>query len=153
MLRRAFTFSIVLILCHAVYAADKAQSISWRSDLQTAHTEMQEKQRPMLLYVTMPGCVYCERMKTETFHETSIVGEVNKKFVPVQINGTEHARIAQQLNLRVYPTTAIVHPNGRVLEVLHGFQPAANFAKRMAAVNAKLGDTKVATKPSASDRN
>lgn len=153
MLRRAFFLLIVSMLCPAVLAADKAQSISWRTDLKSAQTEMQQTQRPMLLYITMPGCVYCERMKAETFNQKRIADQVNEQYVPVQINGPKHSKITKQLNLRVYPTTAIVHPNGKVLEVLHGFQPAAKFVKRMAVAKAKLGNIKVAAKRQVPARN
>jgi len=151
-LGRASVFLAISILCQSNVVADKVQTISWRHDFANARIEMQQKQRPMLLLLTMPGCVYCDRMKVATFKHIGIIEQVNKKYVAVQLNGREHPQIAKGLNLYVYPTTAIVDPTGKVLEVLHGFQPAAAVAKRMAVAHAKLNNTKVAIKPGHSGR-
>lgn len=113
-------------------------NIEWHADLNIAQRIMVEKQRPMMLFVTVPGCTYCELMKQQVFTQPSIRKEVGSKYVPTMINGRQHKTVASQLGIRMYPVVAVVHPTGKVVEVIRGYKNPASFAKVMAVAKAKL---------------
>lgn len=114
------------------------KTIQWETDLNKGRAAMEKTRQPMMLFLTAPGCVYCEEMKRDTFSQAWIIKEVNKKYTPVLINGREHKEIADRLSVRMFPATAIVHPTGKVLEVVHGYRKPADFLKHMAVGKAKL---------------
>ena len=140
MLRRALIcLSIVFLFSSSLFAGEnKPSSIEWEKDLEKAQVSMQKTDRPMLLLLTTPGCSYCDRMKAETFAQEWIVEEVGRKYLPVQLDGRQHKELVKRLQVRVYPTTVIVHSSGNVVEVLHGYRSPAAFIRHMAVAKVKL---------------
>ena len=116
----------------------ESRSIQWNSDLAMGRASMVKSQQPMILFLTAPSCQYCELMKQTTFSQQWIIGEINKKFTPVMINGRENKRVTEKLRVRMFPATAFVHPNGRVVEIAHGYKSPTQFAKYLAAAQSKL---------------
>lgn len=113
-------------------------SIGWEKDLTEGRKAMGKKKLPMLLFLTAPSCQYCEVMKAETFKQQWIIREVNKKYIPVMINGREHKDITEKLSVRMFPAVAIVHPDGKVLDMVQGYKSPADFVKYLAVAQAKL---------------
>lgn len=131
----------------AEVALSAEPSVRWEKDLAKGRKKMKAAQRPMLLYLTVPGCVYCDRMKETTFSQKWIAEQIEKRFIPVEVDGRKEAALAKRLKVRVYPTTAAISPNGQVIELISGYQPAAEFLKQMAIIDAKV-KTAVAQKTS-----
>lgn len=137
--RRAFVLLTLAFFCSPLSAADSQPAhIQWEQDLQKGRAAMKGQNRPMLLYLTAPGCMYCEQMKQETFNQRWIIEEIRRKYTPVMLNGREHKVIADRLQVRMFPTIAIVHPSGKVVEIVRGYRKPAEFLKHMAVAKAKL---------------
>ena len=137
--RRTFGLLLIAFFASSLSAAEPQPSeIHWERDLQKGRAAMKDLDRPMLLYLTAPGCIYCEQMKQETFNQQWIIEEIGRKYLPVLINGREHKVIADRLRVRMFPTIAIVHPTGKVVEIVRGYRNPAEFLKHMAVAKAKL---------------
>ena len=116
----------------------KLPVINWEKDLTVGRRAMGKSKRPMLLYLTAPSCQYCEMMKQDTFQQQWIIREINKKYTPVMLNGRTHKDIADKLHVRMFPATAVVHPSGKVMDIVQGYKSPAEFVKYLAVAQAKL---------------
>jgi protein disulfide-isomerase len=123
--------------CGVAQGADTRPSIVWNQDLSAAKKAV-EQRRPVLLYLTMPGCTYCQKMKAETFAQKSIVKRISAEYVPVELKGRTNSEMSRLLQVRVYPTTAFIASDGKVVDIVHGYKSPSAFAKRMAAAQAKI---------------
>ena len=140
MVRRA-VLSVVIAIVVASFASAQTQvvrGVAWEKDLAKGRTTMAQKKRPMMLFLSAPGCVYCELMKQNVFTQPWVKKEVDAKYVPVILNGREHKEITKRLEVRSFPVIAIVHPDGKVIEVVRGYKDPTSFVKVMAVAKAKL---------------
>ena len=141
--QRIATLLLMTLCCANGYAAENAQraansGVEWQKDLVTARKSMSRLQRPMILFLTAPGCVYCEVMKKDVFTQPWIQKEITRKYIPVIVNGREQKSITTRLKVRSYPVFAIVHPDGKVVDVVRGYKSGPEFVKAMAVAKAKL---------------
>ena len=113
-------------------------SVTWEKDLIAGRKAMGKSKRPMLLYLTAPTCRYCELMKQDTFQQQWIISEINKKYIPVTLNGREHKSIADKLHVRMFPATVVVHPSGKVVDKVEGYKTPSEFVTYLATAQAKL---------------
>ena len=114
------------------------RDISWFNDFYSAETQSRQTGKPMFVYLTAPGCTYCEIMKREAFQQLQFIDEINNEFVAVQMNGREQREIAERFQVRMYPTIAIVKPNGEVVDNWNGYQSLDDFRHRLNAAKSKL---------------
>ena len=80
-------------------------------------------------------------MKSEAFIQPQIIRDLNNQFVPVQINAREQRALADQFQVRVYPTIAVVRDNGGMIETWSGYRGLADFQSHMSSVKAKGNTT------------
>lgn len=126
----------VLSSC-ALHAAE-VTSIPWRENVVQLQKDQTQARKPVLLYITAPGCAYCVKMKSDTFSHHDVVAKVAKKFTAVKVDGRKHAAVSQRLKVKVYPTTAIVHPSGAVVDMIPGYLGPQDFLRRLADAEVKL---------------
>jgi thioredoxin-related protein len=114
------------------------QSATWLRDVDHALSVAQVQQRPILLFVSMDGCTYCDRMIATTFSDGTVRRTVGSGFIPTAIKGSERPDLVRQLKIRSYPTTLLVSPDGEVLDMMVGYVDAAKFQQRLQRVPARL---------------
>ena len=61
-------------------------SINWL-ELAEAERLSEKSNKNMLLFFYRENCEYCEKMKSQTFTDPSVIGLINDNFFPVMING------------------------------------------------------------------
>lgn len=61
-------------------------SINWL-ELAEAESLSEKSNKNMLLFFYRENCEYCEKMKSQTFADPSVIGLINDNFFPVMING------------------------------------------------------------------
>lgn len=136
--------ALILFLFTALSDLHAADTIAWRENLATSTAakagavEDSQPAKPVLLFITAPGCSYCIKMKSDTFADRDVVAKVRQKFTAVKVDGRKHQKVAQKLKVKLYPTTAIVHPSGAVVEVISGYIGPKDFLNRLAAAEQKL---------------
>lgn len=96
-----------------------------------AWTAAQKSNRPILLYVTMSGCPHCEKMIDETYHLPEVERMVIDSFESIQVNGSQQPALAKSLKVKWYPTTILVGPNNKVVDVIEGYVDAKTFERRL----------------------
>jgi len=139
-LRRSVICFGFLLMTVSLLQAENAQpvAIEWEKDLDRAKSTMAEGSQPMVLFISAPGCHYCELMKQKVFTQPWISKEISQNYVPVMINGLDQKELATRLQIRAYPAIVIVHPTGAVMQIARGYKNPTEFAKFLNHGKAKL---------------
>lgn len=114
-------------------AAIKASSILWQTDLAAGQSLARERGVPVLLYITSPGCTYCQIMKHDAFSKQWIIDGINNDFVPVQINGRVRRDIAGRYGVRMFPTMVVLGAEGQALHMWSGYSSLNEFESQLSA--------------------
>ena len=96
-----------------------------------AWTAAQETNRPILVYVSMPHCPHCDLMIDKTFAQPEVDSMVKSSFETLRVGRNTHAALVAKLNVKWFPTTVLVGPNNKVLDVIEGYVDASTFKRRL----------------------
>jgi len=96
-----------------------------------AWTAAQQSNRPILLYITMPGCPHCEQMLAKTYHRENIEHLVCESFESIQVNSRSQPALVKALHVKWFPTTILVGTNNKVMDVMEGYVDAKTFQRRL----------------------
>lgn len=129
-------FMIVLIQTDSSSAVERV-ALAWHSDTNTAWKATQASNRPMLLFITMSNCSYCEKMKYVTYSDDSVISDIQNTFIPATVEGPSHPKLVEKLGIQVYPTTVIIGPDGRVLESITGYLEPQQLRRRLRLVSSQ----------------
>lgn len=126
------------------------KSIIWLTPDQVKRDNLSSN-RPLLLFVTTQGCSYCVRMKSQTFGDQAIVRHITKNYTALNVDGVKHQQLSKNLGIRVFPTTVLIQPDGKVLDIVRGYQGPRDFAKKLQSADVKLARFRqgIASKPTA----
>jgi hypothetical protein len=91
----------------------------------------QKTNRPILVFATSPSCSHCTRMLGETYQYSNVKKFVTSSFETVLVDRFEQPELAAMLKVRWYPTTLVVAPNNKVVDVIEGYVDPATFARRL----------------------
>jgi len=114
-------------------SAEKS-AIQWKSDPAEAHRLARQWNRPMLLLITMDGCFYCTKMKQSTYRDAVLASDITNHFVAARVDSKQYATLARELGVQVYPTTVIISPDYKVVDVIRGYVNAKKLRRRLAVV-------------------
>jgi protein disulfide-isomerase len=101
--------------------AAEPQAKTWHRDLRIAWRESQQQERPILIYVTMKCCFYCEKMRHDTYANTGVVDDIYRSYIPASIDSNHYPALVEKLKVHRYPTTVIVGHDGRVIDSISGY--------------------------------
>ncbi len=125
---------LLLVLSAAGSAAEPAstrESIAWNQDVRTAWQTSIELHRPLLVFITMDDCMYCQKMKKTTLLDRQVVSALRTEFVPVAVNVKDQPELVKRLLVKSYPTTVIILNNGDVIDFIAGYQSAKQLHERL----------------------
>ncbi len=91
----------------------------------------QKSNRPILVYVSMPDCHYCEKMKKQIYRLPRVRSLVSSSFETIRAGRYTHAKLVKNLHVKWYPTTVLVGPNNKILDVIEGYADANQFQQRL----------------------
>lgn len=115
----------------SVLAATKG---GWIRDVDQALEVAQARQQPILLFVSMDGCKYCQKMAQTTFRNRQVLQTIGSQYVPAAIKNSERPDLMRQLQIRSFPTTLIVSPEGDVLHEMKGYVEAGKFEQQLVQI-------------------
>ena len=107
----------------ALAESEKPSPLNWLS-FKDGWKQMRAEGRPMMMFVTMESCHHCDRMKRETYRESSVIANIRKNFIPVRVDGKKHPQLLRDIKLKLYPTTVFVAPNSEILAQVTGYVKA-----------------------------
>ncbi len=125
-------------LCALLWAASgtaaerrAAPVIDWDQDVRVAWRQAVDADKPLLVFVTMDNCLYCERMKRSTLADRRVVQDLRSQFVPVSVNLKDVPDLVELLEIKSFPTTVVIHTNGDVVESITGYKSAQQLRERL----------------------
>jgi thioredoxin-related protein len=101
--------------------------IRWHRDFDQGWAEAKRSNRPLLIYITAPNCIYCEAMKRDTWCDQSIEAAVGQEFVAIQLSPEENANVISRIKVETYPMTLIGIPEGKIVAHRKGYQPPSEM--------------------------
>lgn len=101
----------------------------------------QQSNRPILVFVSMPKCHYCVKMKQQVLCLPHVKQLVAESFETISADRSTHGALVQQLQVKWYPTTVLVGPNNKVIDVIEGYANANEFQQRLQTGLASLRRT------------
>jgi thioredoxin-like negative regulator of GroEL len=96
-----------------------------------AWTAAQKSNRPILIFATAPSCPHCVRMLGETYKKPAVSQLVRDSFETVYVDRVEQPELASKLQIRWFPSTIVVAPDNKVLDVIEGYVDSATLARRL----------------------
>ncbi len=88
--------------------------------------------KPAILYFTSPGCVPCITIQRPAL--THLLAAFGSRLQVLEVDATEHPRLADAWGVLSVPTTFIIDARGRPRGVNHGATRADRLASQLAAL-------------------
>ena len=141
MVRAVLAILVWLPLCltlSAVVAAAEPDSIAepsqivWMADVTKAWEISQQWKQPLLLFISSENCLYCDKMKEETYGDVKVAADINESFVAASIMGKDWQVLVKKLSVKHYPATVIISPHNKVLDRIEGFVAPTELRTRLA---------------------
>ncbi len=126
--------------------------IDWVRGYSSARRSGTESSRPVLLFVTTDGCRHCVRMEQDAFRNDAIARQINQSFVPAMLHLDSDSELGEALKVTIYPTTIIIHPDGRIMDYVRGYISPEELRSRMELAMRDLTVEKEKTATVASNR-
>ena len=139
---------IALIVVVSVRQADADNlakppaKIQWHQNVDSAWKRSRDQSRPLIVFVTHPGCSYCTKMKSQSFTDREVINKVHTSFVAASISSETSPALMNKLQVTIYPTTVVISPDAKVVTRIGGYVSAGELRTKLAAAVAK-----VASKP------
>jgi uncharacterized protein YyaL (SSP411 family) len=111
---------------------------NWHRDCTSAFEESQAQGRPILFFVTMDHCFYCEKMCRETYSDNRLLEDIERDYVLASIDRNRCPKLVRKLNVRAFPTTVIVGPDDTVIDSMTGFVGPDQLRSRLKSAEAKI---------------
>ena len=118
-------FLSILIILITSWGQTQAQQVSF-FDGSLAELENQSKQSrtPYFLFFKVLDCEACTKMQNTTFKHLPLANYTTNSYLALEVDGLDFAQgidIATRYNVRKYPTTMILGPDGQVRERIEGY--------------------------------
>jgi protein disulfide-isomerase len=116
-------------------AVSTTAAISWHADLRSGWQESRRRGVPMVIFITSENCTYCEAMKRTTWCDGSITQRISRGFVAIRLNPTRNAATLGRINVKMYPTTLVGVPAGKIVAHREGYQPPGQLHQLLSEVD------------------
>ena len=79
---------LLILLCLPMigFGQSISNNINWL-DLNEAERFSEKSNKNMLLFFYRENCDFCEKMKSQTFTDSTVINLINENFFPVMLNG------------------------------------------------------------------
>ena len=102
--------------------------LRFHADLESALDEAKAEDKPVLLYLTSPGCVHCRRLKASVFVQEA-VQEAMRPFVLAELSVVNNRLVFDRYQVRGFPTLLVLSSNGRERDRLTGFRQGPDLVR------------------------
>lgn len=105
-----------------------AESVPWRTDLDSARVEAAQAGKPVLLYFTADWCGPCQKMKQTTWSDPQVT-DVLRAYVPVKIDVDAKGDVARRFGVRSIPRVQLMTPDGKPGQARSGYVTSADMVQ------------------------
>lgn len=145
MMKKLFLAFLGLICCASVLYAASTTPKGWYDDYTKASGESAKLKRPMLILFTgSDWCPFCVKLKKEVLDKKEFKKYAEKNLILLYIDLPRYAEMPAEMvkknrqlcsmfEVRGFPTSVVVSPDGKVLGRIGGFPRKAGFSSNPAA--------------------
>jgi thioredoxin-related protein len=112
-------------------AADQPRVLFVQTSVEQGWKSAVAAKKPLLVMFTSDGCMFCEKMLSETYRHPAIERMLVGHAETVLAHSRDYKALAKKLGVRGYPSTLLVSPEGEVLDFMEGYVDARAFADRV----------------------
>src|SRR5262249_13404655 len=94
---------------------NQAKLIRWHEWGDEAFRRAREQDKPLMLFLTVFWCRYCQRMDEEAFSENENIALLNAYFISIRADDAQRPDVNTRYNLNGWPTIAFMSPAGDLL--------------------------------------
>jgi len=105
-----------------------ATRIAWGDDLDAALAAARQRDVPVVVQFTGPGCPYCWMMARSVLPVDEVESELDR-FVAVRIDYSKQAEVAERFGIEVIPTFVVLRRDGNVAARVEGYQSVEEFTR------------------------
>ncbi len=117
---------------------DDRSGLFAHADLLTAKAAARRRRCPLLVFVTMPGCFHCGRMKSETYRDQRLNRAIVGRFESVVVDQTDEPDWVYDQGVTLFPTTLVVGSAGKILVKIPGYVSADELMSRLDSIDSGL---------------
>jgi thioredoxin-related protein len=139
-----FVCCLAVVALLAIAQPTQADDIAWQAKFDKALKTAGEKQQPVLVFATMRGCHFCNKMHHESYSNKTVAAELNRDFVPVWLDAGRSRAVLERLGVEYYPTTLIYSSQGKLIDKLEGYEPTQKLRSAMQGALKNRATVKVA---------
>jgi thioredoxin-related protein len=118
-----------------MYAQEQVEQdkIEWMKDYKEALKVGEKDQKPIMIYFSIPGCRWCDKLEEGPFSDQGVIKE-SRGFICVRVDGKQDPETAKKYGVRAYPTIVFTDSAGKRLK---GVKKIEGY-KRAKALLAKM---------------
>jgi len=124
-----------LAILFAALAGGVLPASHWTADPAVVWQSAQAQNRPVLAFVTRPGCRHCVLMRGAVFADADINRYLAQNYVCWNVDTARQAA-PEAWRITQYPTTLLLSPQGRILWRGEGQQTRDTFLRQLHAASA-----------------
>ncbi|MDI6828190.1 MAG: DUF255 domain-containing protein [Armatimonadota bacterium] len=92
-----------------------SSTIRWMDWTNEAFAKAERENKLILLNISANWCHWCHVMDRTTYADPIVTRIITERFIPIRVDGDKRPDIQDRYLLGGWPTTAILTPNGRIL--------------------------------------
>ena len=112
------------LVIHDAWAAEwtymEQTRVQWQPYETATFEAAQAANRPVLVLVYADWCAWCKKYELETLEQPAIRRRLQREWVPVAVDYDRQPQLAQQLGVRLVPTTLLLTPDAQKLQRFFG---------------------------------
>jgi thioredoxin-related protein len=126
------TTTAVLLLLLIAGGLNLAAAASDRVDWHTYDAGMSRskfEKKKVYLYFYAEWCAYCRDMDRKTFKDPSVIGTLNRDFIPIRVDSDREQAAAALFRVKGLPDSWFLAESGDIIGHRSGFIPADQLMK------------------------
>jgi uncharacterized protein YyaL (SSP411 family) len=130
------TIAAFVTLALGARCASAADQIAWHSEVAAAVADAEQRDLPILVYLTSSHCPYCVKMKNQTLGAAPVVAAVGEKFVALTVARGTAPELERRLAVSAYPTTVVLRADQSEIGRVTGFVSPTQLTTSLERFNA-----------------
>ena len=126
----------LLLAARLSWAVDHEETpvLEWQEWSDAIFEQAKKENKFVLLDLQAVWCHWCHVMEDTTYHDAKVIGLIQSKFIPVQVDQDAHPDISARYENWGWPATVVFSPEGSEIVKRRGYIPPEAMAALLEAI-------------------